>query len=139
GVGGRVGGMRGLGAGRRTGRSLARGGTGTAGALNEIMSAWPGVKITPMFGRWGYFVGSRMFACFPLRAKDTDLWVRLAREDQRRAGDSGAFTLPPPLGGEGWGVCPIEGLRAAGPALFWPQKKDEGAKRGGGGGEGTEP
>ena len=34
------------------------------GALNEILGAWSGVKITPMFGRWGYFVGPRLFACF---------------------------------------------------------------------------
>jgi len=38
-----------------------------------------------MFGRWGYFVGARLFACFPLREKDHDLWVRLVPRDQRRA------------------------------------------------------
>jgi hypothetical protein len=27
----------------------------------------------------GYFVGERLFACFPLRDKDRDLWVRLTR------------------------------------------------------------
>lgn len=121
--------MRGLGAGRRTRRSLARGGTGTAGALNEILGAWPGVKITPMFGRWGYFVGPRLFACFPLRVKDTDLWVRLAREDQRRAVDSGAFRAHPRMGGQGWVVCHVEGLRAAGRTLSWLKKSYENAKR----------
>jgi len=69
--------VRGLGRGRRTRRSLARGGTGVAGLLNARVGDWPGVRITPMFGRWGYFVGTRLFACFPLRAKDADLWVRL--------------------------------------------------------------
>lgn len=43
------------------------------------------MKITPMFGRWGYFVGPRLFGCFPLREKDRDLWVRLTAADQARA------------------------------------------------------
>ena len=38
-----------------------------------------------MFGRWGYFAGDRLFACFPLARKETDLWIRLAPDDQRRA------------------------------------------------------
>jgi len=103
------------------------------------MGAWPGVKITPMFGRWGYFVGPRMFACFPLRVKDTDLWVRLAREDQRRAVDSGAFTLHPRMGREGWVVCHVEGLRAAGRTLSWLKKSYESAKRAVERGDGNEP
>jgi len=121
--------VRGLGGGRRTRRSLARGGTGTAGALNEILGAWPQVKITPMFGRWGYFVGPRLFACFPLRAKDTDLWVRLGREDQRRAIDSGMFAPHPRMGGKGWVVCHVEGLRGAGRTLSWLKKSYETARQ----------
>ena len=77
--------MRGIGAGRRTRRTLAQGGSGIAAELNLRLSAWPGVKITPMFGRWGYFVGPRLFACFPLRVKDADLWIRLSRDDQLSA------------------------------------------------------
>jgi hypothetical protein len=38
-----------------------------------------------MFGRWGYFVGGDLFACFPLREKDRDLWIRLTLDDQARA------------------------------------------------------
>lgn len=38
-----------------------------------------------MFGRWGYFVDDRLFACFPLREEEHDLWVRLSRDDQQRA------------------------------------------------------
>ena len=121
--------MRGLGAGRRTRRSLGKGGTGTAGALNEILGAWPRVKITPMFGRWGYFVGPRLFACFPLRAKDTDLWIRLSKEDQRRALDSGAFAPHPRLGGQGGVVRRVEGLRDAGSMLSWLKKSYETAKK----------
>ena len=53
--------------------------------LNDAMGAWPGVRITPMFGRWGYFAGDVLFACFPLRAADTDLWIRLPLDAQPRA------------------------------------------------------
>jgi Family of unknown function (DUF5519) len=77
--------FRGLGHGRRTRRVLERGGTGFAQRLNQALGGWPGVRITPMFGRWGYFVGDRLFACFPLRDKDRDLWIRLMPEDQQRA------------------------------------------------------
>ena len=75
--------IRGTGAGRKTRRSLQRGGTGAAGELNAQLGKWPRVRITPMFGRWGYFVGDQLFACFPLRTKDTDLWIRV--EDDRHA------------------------------------------------------
>jgi hypothetical protein len=77
--------FRGLGKGRATRRALAHGGTGAAGRLNRTLGSWAGVRITPMFGRWGYFAGERLFACFPLASKETDLWIRLAPDDQRRA------------------------------------------------------
>lgn len=77
--------FRGMGRGRKARRTLARGGTGPAHRLNETLGGWPGVRITPMFGRWGYFVGARLFACFPLREKDCDLWIRLGVDDQQRA------------------------------------------------------
>ncbi|MBI1734438.1 MAG: DUF5519 family protein [Candidatus Rokubacteria bacterium] len=79
--------FRGLGSarGRKTRRTLDRGGTGPARPLNETLGRWSGVRITPMFGRWGYFTGDRLFACFPLRDKERDLWIRLSPDDQRRA------------------------------------------------------
>jgi hypothetical protein len=77
--------FRGLGKGRKTRRALARGGTGPAARLNRTLGAWDGVRITPMFGRWGYFAGERLFACFPLAAREHDLWIRLAPDDQARA------------------------------------------------------
>lgn len=77
--------FRGLGRGRKVRRSLRRGGTGIGERLNETLGAWAGVKITPMFGRWGYFVGPHLFACFPLREKDHDLWLHLRPDDQERA------------------------------------------------------
>ena len=33
----------------------------------------------------GYFAGERLFACFPLARKETDLWIRLSPTDQSRA------------------------------------------------------
>ncbi len=77
--------FRGMGHGRKTRRVLARGGTGLAQRLNEALGQWSGVRITPMFGRWSYFVGDELFACFPVRERDHDLWLRLTRDDQRRA------------------------------------------------------
>ena len=74
-----------MGRGRKTRRVLARGGTGLAQRLNEALGQWPGVRITPMFGRWGYFVGDDLFACFPVRERDHDLWLRLRHDDQARA------------------------------------------------------
>ena len=61
-----------MGKGRRTRRALERGGTGPAQRLNETLASWPRVRITPMFGRWGYFVGETLFACFPVRDKERD-------------------------------------------------------------------
>lgn len=77
--------VRGLGRGRRLRRELAQGGTGAARRLNEAVGGWAGARIAPMFGRWGYQVEGRLFACFPLRAGERDLWVRLAPADQARA------------------------------------------------------
>ena len=77
--------FRGLGHGRKTRRALERGGRGPAYRLNRTLAAGEGVKITPMFGRWGYFAGPRLFACFPLREKDHDLWIRLSPADAARA------------------------------------------------------
>src|SRR5207247_8865737 len=77
--------FRGLGKGRKTRRALERGGLGPAARLNRTLGAWDGVRITPMFGRWGYSVGARLFACFPLARKETDLWIRLSPGDQGRA------------------------------------------------------
>lgn len=77
--------FRGMGKGRKTRRVLSRGGAGPAQQLNETIGTWPDVRITPMFGRWGYFIGDDLFACFPVREKDHDLWLRLTRDDQARA------------------------------------------------------
>src|SRR2546428_340720 len=93
--------IRGLGRGRKTRRTLERGGTGAAHRLNTALGGWPGVRITPMFGRWGYFVGETLFACFPVREKEHDLWIRLRPDEQRRALAAGAPPHPR-FGGRGW-------------------------------------
>jgi predicted DNA-binding protein (MmcQ/YjbR family) len=77
--------FRGLGHGRKTRRALEDGGRGPAQRLNRTLAGWAGVRITPMFGRWGYFTGARLFACFPLREKDHDLWIHLSPVDAARA------------------------------------------------------
>jgi hypothetical protein len=94
--------FRGLGKGRKTRRALERGGAGPARRLNRALGEWPGVRITPMFGRWGYFAGARLFACFPLRDKDSDLWIRLTREDQVRALREEGVRPHRRFGGRGW-------------------------------------
>ena len=74
-----------MGHGRKLRRTLEKGGIGASGRLNTAIGDWPGVKITPMFGRWGYFMDEQLFACFPLREKEHDLWIRLSHADQARA------------------------------------------------------
>jgi predicted DNA-binding protein (MmcQ/YjbR family) len=120
--------LRGTASGRRTRRSLARGGTGAAAELNQALGAWPRVKITPMFGRWGYFVGSQLFACFPLREKDTDLWIRLTPEDQRRALAVPGFAPHRRMGQRGWVECRVETPRDVGRALRWLRRSYETVK-----------
>jgi hypothetical protein len=94
--------VRGLGKGRKTRRALERGGVGTAAPLNRALGEWSGVRITPMFGRWGYFIGARLFACFPLRDKDADLWIRLTRADQARALRESGVRPHRRFGARGW-------------------------------------
>jgi hypothetical protein len=118
-----------MGAGRRTRRSLSRGGTGAAAELNAALGAWPRVKITPMFGRWGYFVGGQLFACFPLRTKDTDLWIRLALEDQRRALATPGVVPHRRFAGRGWIECRIESPVDVGRALRWLRRSYDSVKR----------
>ena len=70
-----------------------------AGGSTTTLGGWPGVKITPMFGRWGYFAGEQLFACFPLREKDTDLWIRLGPERSGAGAARAGAAAAPPLRG----------------------------------------
>jgi Family of unknown function (DUF5519) len=111
--------VRGLGKGRRTRRMLARGGSGVAGLLNRAVGRWPGVRIAPMFGRWGYFVGPHLFACFPLRPGDADLWIRLDPEDQRQALATEGVTPHRRFATRGWVECRVAESADVNRALRW--------------------
>lgn len=108
-----------MGRGRKTRRELERGGTGPARRLNETLGNWPGVRITPMFGRWGYFVGTYLFACFPLREKDRDLWIRLTKEDQGQALTDPMVRPHRRFGGRGWIELDLDEPRDLTRALRW--------------------
>jgi hypothetical protein len=124
--------VRGLGSGRTTRRALDRGGTGPARALNVALGGWDGVRITPMFGRWGYFVGEHLFACFPLRDKDRDLWVRLSLEDQARALREPGVRPHRRFARRGWIELQIEGEDDVARALGWLRRARAAAPRGDG-------
>ena len=122
--------MRGLGSGRATRRVLARGGRGPARALNTELGGWAGVRITPMFGRWGYFAGEQLFACFPLRDKDRDLWVRLAAADQARALREPGVRPHRRFARRGWIELTIEDEPDVARALRWLRRAHAAAARG---------
>jgi hypothetical protein len=120
--------VRGLG-GRKTRRALERGGTGPARALNATLGGWDGVRITPMFGRWGYFAGERLFACFPVRDKDRDLWIRLAPPDQARALREPGVRPHRRFGQRGWIELTIESEADVPRALGWLRRGRAAAAR----------
>jgi len=108
-----------MGRGRKLRRVLARGGAGAAQRLNETLRTWEGVRITPMFGRWGYFVGETLFACFPLREKERDLWLRLSPADQARALADARIRPHRRFARRGWIEVDIEGPDDVERALRW--------------------
>ena len=119
-----------MGKGRKLRRTLERGGSGPAQRLNEALGAWEGVRITPMFGRWGYFVGETLFACFPLREKERDLWIRLAPADQARALREGGARPHRRFARRGWIELDIESPEEIGRALRWLRRAHAAATRG---------
>lgn len=121
--------MRGIGGPRKTRRALERGGTGPARALNVALGGWAGVRITPMFGRWGYFAGDRIFACFPLRDKDRDLWIRLAADDQARALREPGSRPHRRFARRGWIELTIEDEAGLARALRWLRRAHAAAAR----------
>ena len=100
-----------------------------AGALNDAVSAWDGVRVTPMFGRWGYFVGPVMFGCYPIRAKDHDLWVRLPRSDQERALASAGVRPHRRFAARGWIECDVIEPGELPRALKWLRRGYEHLRR----------
>jgi Family of unknown function (DUF5519) len=123
--------FRGMGKGRKTRRVLERGGTGPAQRLNETLARWPAVRITPMFGRWGYFVGETLFACFPVREKERDLWVRLTVDDQRRALADARVRPHRRFSRKGWIELDVESIEDLGRAVRWLRRGYSAAARGG--------
>jgi hypothetical protein len=121
--------FRGMGKGRKTRRALGRGGAGPAKRLNETLAEWSGVRIAPMFGRWGYFVGERLFGCFPLREKERDLWVRLAEGDQARALRDPRIRPHRRFSKKGWVELDVEGIEDLGRALRWLRRAHAAATR----------
>ena len=119
-----------MGKGRKTRRALERGGSGPAQRLNETLARWPGVRITPMFGRWGYFVGETLFACFPLREKERDLWIRLTADDQRRALADARVRPPRRFFRKGRIELDVEGIEDMGRAVRWLRRGYSAASRG---------
>jgi hypothetical protein len=120
---------RGTGRPRRDRRAIARGGEGIAGLLNRVVAGWDGARVTPMFGRWGYFVGDEMFGCYPIRLKDHDLWVRLSRADQARA-LAGAGARPHRrFAGRGWIECDVVEPGELSRAIKWLRRGYEALRR----------
>ena len=119
-----------MGKGRKTRRALERGGAGPAQRLNETLARWPGVRITPMFGRWGYFVGETLFACFPLREKERDLWIRLTGEDQARALADARVRPHRRFARKGWVELDVEEVEDMDRALRWLRRAHAAATRG---------
>jgi hypothetical protein len=97
--------------------------------LNRALADWPGVRITPMFGRWGYFVGGQLFGCYPIRPKDHDLWVRLGRDDQARALASEGVRPHRRFAARGWIECEVADADAASRALRWLRRGYELVRR----------
>ena len=130
--------FRGLGRGRKLRRTLREGGTGASARLNQAVGAWDGVRITPMFGRWGYFAGEQLFACFPLRDKEHDLWVRLSPADQARALREPGLRPHRRFASRGWIEMDVETPDEVSHALRWLRRAYHNAGRSSAKGEKTD-
>jgi hypothetical protein len=108
---------------------MRRGGEGVAADLNRVVSGWLGVRITPMFGRFGYFVGEQLFGCYPIRPRDHDLWVRLSRPDQARALAAPGVRPHRRFAGRGWIEYDVEDPELVFRALRWLRRAYEHAVR----------
>ena len=120
-----------MGRGRKTRRALASGGRGAAERLNDQLGAWAGVRITPMFGRWGYFAGDVLFGTFPLREKDRDLWIRLSATDQARALVVRGVRPHRRFAARGWIEYDVSSPAELSEALRWLRRGYEAARRAG--------
>lgn len=119
---------RGLGRGRASRRVLATGGTPLARRLNDTLAGWAQVRITPLFGRWGYFVGNLLFACFPLAPRQDDLWVRLPLPEQARAVAEGGVRPHRRFGRRGWIEIDVKDAGDIARALRWLRRAHAAAR-----------
>jgi hypothetical protein len=108
---------------------MRRGGDGVAADLNLAVGSWLGVRITPMFGRFSYFVGEQLFGCYPIRPRARDLWVRLSRSDQARALATAGVRPHRRFAGRGWIEYDLEGPETVPRALGWLRRGYEHATR----------
>jgi hypothetical protein len=128
-----------MGHGRKLRRTLrSGGGSGASGRLNTAIGEWPGVKITPMFGRWGYFMGEQLFACFPLREKEHDLWIRLNPVDQARALREPGLRPHRRFASRGWIEMDVDSPEDVSRALRWLRRAYHHAERWDAKGESTD-
>jgi hypothetical protein len=72
-----------------------------------------------MFGRWGYFAQGQLFACFPLAARERDLWVCLPLPQQALALAEEGVRPHRRFGRRGWIEMEIETARDIDRALRW--------------------
>jgi hypothetical protein len=100
-----------------------------AAELNRVVGTWQGVRVTPMFGRFGYFVGDTLFGCYPIHPKSHDLWVRLAPADQARALASPGVRPHRRFAGRGWVECDVPTPEVVARALRWLRRGYEQARR----------
>jgi hypothetical protein len=100
-----------------------------AAELNRVVGGWPGVRVTPMFGRFGYFLGARLFGCYPVRPRAHDLWVRLSPGDQARALRTPGVRPHRRFAGRGWVECDVVEAAAVPAALRWLRRAYEHAGR----------
>jgi hypothetical protein len=108
---------------------MGRGGEGVAAELNRVVGGWLGVRITPMFGRFGYFIGERLFGCYPIRPRAHDLWVQLSRHDQARALGTPGVRPHRRFAGRGWIEYEVAEPDAVPRALRWLRRAYEHATR----------
>lgn len=119
---------RGLGHGRASRRVLGSGGTPLARQLNDALAGWAHVRITPSFGRWAYFVGNQLFACFPLAPRQHDLWVRLPLPQQARAVEEAGARPHRRFGRRGWIEIDVRDAADVSRALRWLRRAHSAAQ-----------
>src|SRR2546428_843113 len=89
-----------------------------------------GVRIPPLFGRWGSSVAETLFACSPIREKERDLWIRLTGDDQRRALADSRVRPHRRFSRKGWIELDVEGIEDMGRAVRWLRRGYTAAARG---------